>query len=65
MTEVADEIRHIAREQDRWIRIASACPFSPTIRNRRGVNKTDWIRIERATYDAALDPADYRPRRTP
>lgn len=65
LSEVADEIRHIAREQDRWIRIASAFPFSPTIRNRRGVNKTDWIRIERATYDAALDPADYRPRRTP
>jgi uncharacterized LabA/DUF88 family protein len=64
LSEVADEIRHIAREQDRWLRIASAFPFSPTMRNRRGINKTDWIHIDRATYDAALDPVDYRPRRT-
>ena len=60
LSEVADEIRTIAREQDRWIKIASAFPDSPTQRNRRGVNKTDWIRIDRATYDACLDPNDYR-----
>lgn len=64
LSEVADEIRIIAREQDRWIKIASAFPDSPTQRNRRGVNKTDWIRIDRATYDACLDPNDYRPRGT-
>ena len=64
LSEVADEIRTIAREQDRWIKIASAFPDSPTQRNRRGVNKTDWIRIDRATYDACLDPNDYRLRST-
>jgi uncharacterized LabA/DUF88 family protein len=64
LSEVADEVRTIAREQDRWIKIASAFPDSPTQRNRRGVNKTDWIRIDRATYDACLDPNDYRPRGT-
>jgi uncharacterized LabA/DUF88 family protein len=62
LSEVAEEIRVIAREQDRWIKIACAYPFSPTTRNRRGINKTDWIRIDRATYDACLDRRDYRPR---
>ncbi len=63
LSEVADEIRAIVREQGRWIKIASAFPDSPTRRYRRGVNKTDWIRIDRAIYDACIDPADYRPRR--
>lgn len=62
LSEVADEIRTIAREQDRWIKIASAYPYSPTTRNARGINKTDWIRIDRATYDQCLDSRDYRPR---
>jgi uncharacterized LabA/DUF88 family protein len=62
LSEVAEEIRVIAREQDRWIKVACAYPFSPTTRNRRGINKTDWIRIDRATYDACLDRRDYRPR---
>jgi hypothetical protein len=26
-----------------------------------GINKTDWITIDRATYDSCLDPRDYRP----
>lgn len=60
LSEVAQEIRTIAQEQDRWIKVASAFPFSPTTRNRRGVEKTDWIRIDRATYDACLDRRDYR-----
>jgi uncharacterized LabA/DUF88 family protein len=62
LSEVADELRTIAAEQGRWIKIASAYPSSPTSRNRRGVNKTDWIRIERATYGGCLDPRDYRPK---
>lgn len=62
LSEVAEEIRVIAREQNRWIKLACAFPFSPTTRNRRGVERTDWIQIDRATYDACLDPRDYRPR---
>ena len=67
LTEVADEVRTIAREHGRWVKIASAFPDSPALRNRRGVNKTDWIRIDRATYDACVDRHDYRPKkgRTP
>lgn len=59
LSEVADEIRAMAKEQDRWIKIASAFPASPTSRNRRGINKTDWIRIDRATYDKCLDRHTY------
>jgi uncharacterized LabA/DUF88 family protein len=62
LSEVADEIRGIARETQRWLQIASAYPVSPTCTNRRGINSTDWIRIDRATYDACLDPRDYRPK---
>jgi len=61
LSEVAEELRTIAREQDRWLKIASAFPLSPTSRNRRGINKTDWIPIDRATYDSCLDRRDYRP----
>src|SRR5207249_11348498 len=50
LSEVAQEIRTIASEQDRWIKVACAFPFSPTTRNRRGVERTDWIHIDRATY---------------
>jgi uncharacterized LabA/DUF88 family protein len=62
LSEVAAEIRIIAQEQARWIKIASAFPLSPTSRNRRGINRTDWIPIDRATYEACLDPRDYRPK---
>lgn len=61
LSEVAEEIRDIARVQQRWIKIASAFPYSPTSRTRRGINNTDWISITRETYDACLDPHDYRP----
>jgi hypothetical protein len=62
LSEVADEVRLISRRQDRWIKVASAFPVSPTSRNRRGVNRTDWIAIDRALYDACLDARDYRPK---
>ena len=47
--EVADEVRAMRREQGRWIKIACAFPISGISRNRRGINKTDWIPIDRAT----------------
>lgn len=65
LSDVADEVREIAREHGRWIKIASAFPWSAKSTNARGINKTDWIRIDKATYDACLDPRDYRPQDTP
>lgn len=60
LSEVADEIRAIALEQSRWIKMVSAFPTSPTSRNRRGINKTDWLTVTRETYDTCLDRRDYR-----
>lgn len=60
LIEAADEVRRIARDQKRWIKVASAFPDSSNRHNRRGIDRTDWVRIDRATYDACLDPRDYR-----
>ena len=60
LSEVADELRKISIRDDRWIKIACAYPQSPTSRNRQGINGTDWIPINRSTYDTCLDPNDYR-----
>ncbi len=64
LSEVCAELRVIAREQNRWIKIACAFPVSPTTKNRRGIASSDWIRIDHATFDACLDPRDYRPKTT-
>ena len=63
LSEVADEIRAISRSEGRWLKIVSVFPDSPTATAGRGINKTDWFRIDRAFYDACLDPQDYRPAR--
>ncbi len=60
LTEVADEVRRISIEKNRWIKMASAFPVSPTCGNSKGIDRTDWIRIDRATYDSCIDPKDYR-----
>ncbi len=60
LSEVAEEIRVIARQQSRWIKIASAFPVSPTYIINRGIDKTDWIHITRQVYDACIDRRDYR-----
>ena len=59
LLEVAEEIRTIAREQQRWITIACAFPQSPDSWNRKGIDKTDWITIGRELYDQCVDPRDY------
>ena len=58
--ELADEVRAIARERQRWIRIASAYPVGPGTRNARGVERTDWIPIDRATYEACMETREAR-----
>ena len=61
LTEAVEEVKAIARTQERWIRLASAFPLSETSVDTRGINKTDWIPVGRDEYDACLDPTDYRP----
>lgn len=60
LSEVAHEIRSIAQDQERWIKMASAFPVSPTASNKRGIERTDWIQIDRATYATCIDPNNYR-----
>lgn len=63
LSEMAAEVRKISMEQSRWIKVASAYPMSPTSHNKRGINNTEWIQIERKFYDSCIDPMDYRPKK--
>ena len=62
LSELASLIRLVATFQSRWIKIASAFPDSPAAGNRRGINRTDWHPIDKASYDASIDSRDYRPK---
>ena len=54
LTELVDLIRAVVGYQGRWIKVASAYPDSPTRSYRRGIDWTDWCRIDRAMYDSTL-----------
>ena len=58
--ELARDVRSVARRQGRWIKMASAYPAPSGATAERGVDMTDWIPIERATYEACLVPSGGR-----
>jgi uncharacterized LabA/DUF88 family protein len=60
LSEAAKEIRSISFASKRWIKIASAFPVSDISHNKRGIDHTDWIKIDRDLYDRCIDPVDYR-----
>ncbi len=60
LSELADLIRALVGYQQRWIKVASAFPDSPTRTYRRGIDRTDWCPLDKATYDRCIDPRDYR-----
>lgn len=62
LSEAVDEVRSISVADNRWIKVACAFQRSPTSVNRRGINGTEWIPIDRALFAACLDPNDYRPK---
>lgn len=69
LTEAVDEVKAIARLQRRWVTVACAYPFSatpadPRWNNGRGVNRTNWIKLDSATYTSCKDPKNYLPTRT-
>jgi len=64
-SEAAKEIRSISKAANRWIKVVSAFPSSQSASNKRGIDLTDWIRIDKVTYDRCLDPLDYRGPKTP
>ena len=54
--EASEEVRLIAREQNRWIKVVSAFPENTNSNHlSRGIDKTDWIKISKADYDSCLD----------
>ena len=55
--------KQVAASQNRTLTFECAFPVGPGSRSRRGVPGTNWVRIDRAMYDACLDPRDYRPAR--
>ena len=63
LAEIAREVRDIARFEGRWLKVVSAFPHGPNASSKRGINGTDWFQMDRAFYDACLDPRDYRPDR--
>ena len=60
LSEVADEIRNIAKERASSIKISSAFPNNPDSAYNRGINRTDWHTFSKTEYDACIDPVDYR-----
>ena len=62
LAEVVEEIREIAAEQQRVIDVACAFPSGPRATSRRGVDRTQWIRMDETFYNACIDPKDYRPK---
>jgi uncharacterized LabA/DUF88 family protein len=61
LSEVVDEVTTLAESRAKKILLASAFPEGTT--NQRGINKTEWIIIKKATYDACIDLRDYRPKK--
>jgi hypothetical protein len=61
--EVVQEVKEIASEQERFITLACAFPSGPKATSKRGIDKTNWIEMDEAFYNACLDPHDYRPRK--
>ena len=63
LTEVAGEVRDISRSADRWLKVVSAFPHGPNASSSRGIDRTDWFRMDREFYEGCLDSRDYRPNR--
>lgn len=54
LAEVADELRAIAEDQGRSVRVASAYPFATAAPGARGVPRTEHLRMERALYESCV-----------
>jgi len=62
LSELADDVKLISQQQKRWIKVASAYPYSPAVKQFRGIDGTEWCQIDRTMYDACIDKRDYRPK---
>ena len=53
--------KEIARRQNRSLVFESGFPVGPGSRSHREFPEQTWVEIDKTTYDACLDPRDYRP----
>ncbi|MGE0711684.1 MAG: NYN domain-containing protein [Planctomycetota bacterium] len=61
LLEAVDEVKDISTELGHWIRIECVYPDCAGNSNPRGINGTLWRKLDKAAYDACIDPKDYRP----
>jgi hypothetical protein len=59
LSEAVTEIREIARDQRRYVELFTAFPCSAKSSNRNPIRGTNPIEIDRAVYDACIDPSSY------
>lgn len=61
LSEVVDEMKRIARDQGRDIKIICAYPIAAGDENnrRRGINGTEWLGFRKQDYDPCIDPRSY------
>lgn len=60
LEEAVIDVIEIAKEQNRYIQLECAFPFTENPinpeTNLRGISRTDWIKINKAEYDKCIDP---------
>lgn len=56
--ELARETRDIARADGHWLKIVSAFSHEPDATPGQGIDRTDWFRMDRDSYEACLDPSN-------
>jgi len=59
LVEAVEEVHRISSEQNRWVQVECAHPFTP-VANCYPINRTVPRQITKAIYDACIDPNDYR-----
>ena len=64
LQEAVEEAYEIRRELGTWLKIECAFPSGGSGQKPRGISKTQWRVIDKATYDLCIDPTDYRPSRS-
>ena len=58
--QAVEEIKDIAQEQKRWIKLVCAFPYGPSASIKKGIRDCEPFRMDEAFYNACLDPRDYR-----
>ncbi len=61
LLEAVHEVYEIRQEFGTWLKVECAFPVGGAGRPPRGIDKTQWRKIDKAAYDLCIDPTDYRP----